>query len=98
MAGVDVYFQALDECADTAGKVGKRLVPADLLPKDAPPPKSFDSFVFGRLGNSKALSEQVENIWKETITTDLQQGGKKLEAVERALDQVQKNIRTADKP
>ncbi|GAA2643071.1 MULTISPECIES: hypothetical protein [Nonomuraea] len=101
MAGLDVHFQALDECARAAKNASKALVPGDMMsPRKLPPlpGKLTDSTVFGRLDNSQSLAIDIDKIWRDVLGTDLGLARSKLGGVERALDKVETNIRAADKP
>ncbi|MET9337152.1 hypothetical protein [Nonomuraea sp. NPDC003804] len=99
VAGLDVYFQALDECAGVAANAAKVLIPADILPDKTPPPsKVTDADVFGKYDNSQNLAADIDTIWRDHITGELGEARAKLGGVERALDKVQANIRAADQP
>ncbi|MFE3447472.1 hypothetical protein ACFXJ8_00945 [Nonomuraea sp. NPDC059194] len=103
MAGLDVHFQALDECARAANNASKALVPgammsAEKLPAPPKPGTPTDSTAFGRLGNSQSLAKDIDTIWHDILETDLGLARDKLAGVERALDKVEANVRAADKP
>ncbi|MFD1931559.1 MULTISPECIES: hypothetical protein [Nonomuraea] len=101
MAGLDVHFQALNECGRAAKNASKALVPGDMMAADklpALPGKLTDSTAFGKLDNSHSLAADIDKIWTEVVKDDLEEARNKLGGVERALDKVETNIRAADRP
>ncbi|MFG1703413.1 hypothetical protein ACFLIM_09475 [Nonomuraea sp. M3C6] len=93
MAGLDIHFDALDDCRTSAktlkGKFGDL---ADDYPADRP-----DSTIFGRLGDSSALADAVRSV-ETTADNEFGKAKSLMESVERALDLVQDNVRRANGP
>ncbi|TDC02125.1 hypothetical protein E1267_30070 [Nonomuraea longispora] len=93
MAGLDIHFDALDDCRTSARTVaGKFLDLAEAYPHDRP-----DSTIFGRLSDSSALADAVRDV---ELAADSEFGKAKslVSGVERALDLVQDNVRRANNP
>jgi hypothetical protein len=93
MAGLDIHFEALDDCRTSAktlmGKFGDL---ADGYPAERP-----DSTIFGRLGGSSGLADAVRAV-ETACDSEFGKAKSLLESVERALDLVQDNVRRANEP
>ncbi|GGQ02559.1 hypothetical protein GCM10010140_35920 [Streptosporangium pseudovulgare] len=92
MAGVDIHFQMLDQCRTTAKTLAGKFEELG----GQYPAKTADSSVFGRLTDSSGLAAALDTVEK-TLDDQLGRVGKKLRLVERALDQVQDNVRGANR-
>ncbi|QYC42421.1 hypothetical protein Nocox_24090 [Nonomuraea coxensis DSM 45129] len=92
MGGLEVHFQALEDCASAARKVAKEV--NDL--GGGFPAGATDSSIFGKLADSSGLASAVDAVEK-AADEELGQAGSKLEGVERALDKVRQNVRTANR-
>ncbi|MEV0236476.1 hypothetical protein [Nonomuraea sp. NPDC050786] len=93
MAGLDIHFDALDDCRSSAKTlIGKFGDLADGYPAGRP-----DSTIFGKLGDSSALADAVSTV-ETTADSEFGQVKSLVESVERALDQVQENVRRANDP
>ncbi|GAA3115415.1 hypothetical protein [Streptosporangium carneum] len=91
MAGIDYNYDALEQCRTTTrklvGKFGELGEPY--------PAKGTDSTMFGRLTDASALATAVDGIEK-TVDDELANVTGKLDGVERALNDVQDNVRAAN--
>ncbi|MFJ2030196.1 hypothetical protein [Streptosporangium sp. NPDC087985] len=92
VAGTDIHFDALDQCRTTTKKLAGKY--GDL--GGTYPATSTDSSIFGRLADSGALAGAVDMI-ENTVDSELGQVKSKLEGVERALDDVQENVRKVNR-
>ncbi|SNS79726.1 hypothetical protein SAMN05216276_101685 [Streptosporangium subroseum] len=93
MAGLDLHFDALEQCRTATNKVVKQFRALSGLY----PAQGSDSSIFGKLADSSALATALDDVEK-TIDSELGSVTSKLDAVERALDDVQRNVRKADNP
>ncbi|MEU1386289.1 MULTISPECIES: hypothetical protein [unclassified Nonomuraea] len=93
MAGLDIHFEALDDCRIAAHAVANKF--GDLA--DGFPATAVDSSIFGKLAGSSALATVVDGV--EGVT-DRECGKAKslVQSVERALDLVESNVRKANDP
>ncbi|MFI7697916.1 hypothetical protein [Nonomuraea sp. NPDC049480] len=91
MADLDLHFQALEDCASAARKVAREL--ADVV--STYPAKSTDSSIFGKLTGSSGLAGVIDEV-EGMVDGELGHAKSKLEGVERALDKVRDNVRTAN--
>lgn len=91
MAGIDYNYDALEQCRTTA----KKLVGKFGELGDPYPAKGTDSTVFGRLTDSSALATAVDGI-ERTVDEELANVTGKLKDVERALNDIEDNVRAAD--
>ncbi|MFI6918569.1 hypothetical protein ACIBIZ_01350 [Nonomuraea spiralis] len=93
MAGLDIHFDALDDCRIAAnGVVGKF---GDLA--DDYPAKAADSTIFGKLADSSALATVVDRV-ENTADREFSKAKSLVQSVERAMDLVQSNVRKANSP
>jgi hypothetical protein len=93
MAGLDIHFDALDDCRTSAKTlIGKFGDLADGYPAERP-----DSTIFGRLSDSSALADAVRGV-ETTCDSEFGKAKSLVESVERALDLVQDNVRKANDP
>lgn len=92
MAGVDVHFSALDRCR-TAAKTGATNFET-LLEKY--PAAATDSSLFGKVAGASALATVIDGV-ENTVSDERDEVVSKLRGTERALDDVETNIREADK-
>ncbi|TMR89959.1 hypothetical protein [Nonomuraea basaltis] len=91
MAALDLHFQALEDCASAARRVASEL--AELV--SAYPAKSTDASIFGSLSGSSGLADVVDQA-ENMVDGELGHARSKLQGVERALDKVRENVRTAN--
>ncbi|MFF0770440.1 hypothetical protein ACFYUK_16265 [Nonomuraea wenchangensis] len=91
MGGLEVHFQALEDCASVALRVGKEATELG----GGYPAGATDSLIFGKLADSSGLASAVDAIEKEA-GGELGQAGSKLKGVEAALDKVRQNVRKAN--
>ncbi|MEW9550472.1 hypothetical protein [Nonomuraea sp. NPDC050783] len=91
MGGLGLHFQALEECGSAARRVAKEI--SDLVA--GYPATATDSTIFGRLADSSGLAGAVDSVENE-VDAELGSARGKLEGVERALDKVRQNVRTAE--
>ncbi|MDA0635890.1 hypothetical protein OUY22_20915 [Nonomuraea sp. MCN248] len=87
-----LHFQTLDDCASAARKAARRFTELGA----GYPVKNTDASIFGKLDDSTGLAGLVGQV-EDLADTELGHAGKKLEGVERALDKVEQNVRTANK-
>ncbi|MFI9550143.1 hypothetical protein [Nonomuraea endophytica] len=95
---VDVSYQAFDECR-TRIRAASKEFDLDFILKDSqakPPAELTDAKLFGKLDGAAQLAAKVDATWTG-IRVELDSGQIKLESVERALNDVETNLRTADK-
>ncbi|MCK2215797.1 hypothetical protein MF672_018650 [Actinomadura sp. ATCC 31491] len=92
MGGLDLHFQALEDCASTARRVAKEASELG----GGYPAAATDSTIFGKLADSSGLAAAVDSV-ENAVDGELGQAGSKLEGVERALDKVRQNVRTANR-
>ncbi|GLW05002.1 hypothetical protein Misp01_01320 [Microtetraspora sp. NBRC 13810] len=85
---VDIYFDALDQCRTTARKVAGDFTELGA----AHPAASADSTMFGRLTDASTLAQAIDDVEK-TLDSELGAVATKLRGVERALDDVEGNLR-----
>lgn len=95
---VDVHFQALEECGKRAHKVAKMLSLDDAFQntESRAPTRPTATSIFGHLADSGALADAVDQVW-DGLRTDLSDGESRLGSVEKAIDEVEKNLRAASK-
>lgn len=95
---VDVHFAALQDCAGQAKKVAGTIgLDAAFSETEHRAPKgSVSPDTFGTLSNSGGLATQVDAVW-DALTKDLHFAKVRLEDVERSLDKVEINLRSATK-
>ncbi|GAA4507290.1 hypothetical protein [Nonomuraea ferruginea] len=91
VADLGLHFQALEECASAARKAASRLSELG----DDYPVTGTSSSIFGKLTDSSGLATLVDDV-ENTVDTELGHAGRKLRGVERALDKVEQNVRTAN--
>ncbi|WP_181019849.1 hypothetical protein [Nonomuraea typhae] len=102
MAGVDVYYDAFDDFRTACRKAASGMNVSDAITNDpkkpvkAPGPTT-DSSIFGKLAKSGTLATAVDGVWKE-LGDELGLVKSNLQGVERAIDQVETNLRKADTP
>ncbi|MER6943408.1 hypothetical protein ABT294_05225 [Nonomuraea sp. NPDC000554] len=105
MAGVDLSQKALEQLQDSVNGRATDIVklkdgkPMDKTPGEfgaAFPGKKPASKVFGKLADSEGLASAVDTV-EQKVSDELDAAKHRLDGVERALDQVRRNIRTADK-
>ncbi|MFG1613751.1 hypothetical protein ACGFI3_13380 [Nonomuraea wenchangensis] len=91
MGGLEVHFQALEDCASAARRVAKEAKELG----GGYPAGATDSSIFGKLADSSGLASAVDAVEK-AAGEELGHAGSKLEGVERALDKVRQNLRNAN--
>ncbi|MEV4104949.1 hypothetical protein AB0J42_32315 [Nonomuraea sp. NPDC049649] len=91
VADLDLHFQALEECASAARIAASKLYD---LAGDYPA-ESVSSSIFGKLSDSSSLAGFVDDVEK-LVDSELGHAHRKLKGVERALDKVEENVRTAN--
>ncbi|MEV7009906.1 hypothetical protein [Streptosporangium sp. NPDC051022] len=91
MAGIDYNYDALEQCRTTA----KKLVGKFGELGDPYPARGTDSTVFGRLTDSAALAAALDGVEK-TVDDELANVTGKLRDVERALNDIEDNVRRAN--
>ncbi|WP_329083757.1 MULTISPECIES: hypothetical protein [unclassified Streptosporangium] len=92
MTGVDIHFEALDRCRTTAYNLS--VLFNDLggeYPADA-----ADSSMFGKLADASALAVVLDVVEKK-LDSELGLVRGRLKDLEYALDDVEDNVRKADK-
>ncbi|MBB4918692.1 hypothetical protein ACFY19_39685 [Streptosporangium saharense] len=92
MAGIDYNYDALEQCRTTVKKLVGRF--GDL--GDPYPAKGTDSTMFGRLTDASNLATALDGIEK-TIDEELANVTGKLKDVEHALNDIEDNVRTANR-
>ncbi|MFD1930788.1 MULTISPECIES: hypothetical protein [Nonomuraea] len=93
MAGLEIYFDALEECASKAKGVGNQF---KAMADEAP--ASVGASVFGSLeGFSAKLSKAVNDL-EAKIDTETRHAENNLTKVEAAVHKVIENVRKADLP
>ncbi|MBT2224511.1 MULTISPECIES: hypothetical protein [Nonomuraea] len=95
---VDVHYQALEECGKRARKVANMLDLDDAFEgtKSSAPTGQTSSKTFGALKDSGDLATDVDKVWR-ALEEELQAGKSRLNSVEKAIDQVETNLRKAAK-
>ncbi|NUO96804.1 MAG: hypothetical protein HOV96_15060 [Nonomuraea sp.] len=93
MAGLDIHFDALDDCRTAAKTVAGKF--GDLA--DGYPAKAADSSIFGKLAGSSALATAVDLV-ESTADREFGKAKSLVQSVERALDLVESNVRKANSP
>lgn len=95
---VDVHYQALEECGKRARKVANMLDLDDAFEgtKSTAPTGQTSVKTFGGLKDSGGLATDVDKVW-QALNEELQAGKSRLNSVEKAIDQVETNLRKASK-
>jgi hypothetical protein len=93
MAGLDIHFEALDDCRTSAKTVSGKF--GDLA--EGYPARSADSSIFGKLAGSAGLAAAVDKV-ESTADGEFGKAKSLVESVERALDLVEDNVRKANSP
>ncbi|WP_336207641.1 hypothetical protein [Nonomuraea sp. LPB2021202275-12-8] len=93
MAVLDIHFDALDDCRSAAKRLAGKF--GELA--EGYPAETTSSSIFGKLAGVSALATAVDGVEK-TASSEFGKAKTLVEGVERALDQVQDNVRTANKP
>ncbi|NUR88107.1 MAG: hypothetical protein HOY71_28810 [Nonomuraea sp.] len=93
MAGLDIHFDALDDCRIAAKTVAGKF--GDLA--EGYPAKAADSSIFGKLADSSALATAVDLV-ESTADREFGKAKSLVQSVERALDLVESNVRKANTP
>ncbi|MFD0891224.1 hypothetical protein ACFQ08_42310 [Streptosporangium algeriense] len=92
MAGIDYNYDALEHCRTTVKKLTGKFGELG----DPYPAKVTDSTVLGRLTDSSTLATALDGIEK-TIDEELANVTGKLKDVEHALNDIEDNVRTANR-
>jgi hypothetical protein len=95
---VDVHFQALEECGKRARKAASMFDLDDAFDgtKSTAPRESASPATFGNLKDSGGLATDVDKVW-QALKDELHLGKTRLNGVEKAIDQVETNLRKAAK-
>ncbi|MEV3984452.1 hypothetical protein [Nonomuraea sp. NPDC049758] len=92
---VDVSYKALDECRTQINIAAKKMFLDDLLRlSPSKPPAQTDASLFGKLNGAPELAALMDAAWT-AIRVEIESCRLKLESAERALDDVENNLRTA---
>jgi len=93
---VDVSYQAFDDCRGRVRTASKEFDLGDIL-KDSQaktPAARTGATLFGTLTGAQELAAEVDAAWSG-IRAEISGGHAKLDGVERALDDVETNLRKA---
>ncbi|MGW4412185.1 hypothetical protein ACWEJ6_49880 [Nonomuraea sp. NPDC004702] len=93
MAGLDIHFEALDDCRIAAKTVAGKF--GDLA--EGFPAGAADSSIFGKLADSAALATAVDQV-ESVADREFGKAKSLVQSVERALDLVESNVRKANSP
>ncbi|WP_188191130.1 hypothetical protein [Nonomuraea sp. SYSU D8015] len=93
MAALDIHFQAIEDCADAARKAAEQLKYSAANADSSIFPKS----IFGKLGGSSSGLASVVSEVETMVGNEFGAARGKLDAVSRALDTVEQNVRTANR-
>ncbi|MFC4120079.1 hypothetical protein [Nonomuraea zeae] len=93
---VDVSYQAFDECRTRVRTASKEFDLGNVLKdsKSKAPAEPTSATLFGTLDGAHELAAKMDAAWTG-IRVEMNSGQIKLESVERALDGVETNLRTA---
>ncbi|WP_187414503.1 hypothetical protein [Nonomuraea sp. PA05] len=93
---VDASYQAFDECRTRVRTASQEFNLADILKdsKSKTPAERTDPTLFGMLNNVTDLTAQMDATWA-AVRAEIESGRLKLAEVERALSDVETNLRTA---
>ncbi|MEV0993352.1 hypothetical protein [Nonomuraea sp. NPDC050202] len=93
---VDVSYKALDECRVRVRTAANEFKLDDIVAdsKSKVPDERTDATLFGMLNNVTELTGKMDAAWA-AIRAEIDAGRIKLESVERALNDVETNLRTA---
>ncbi|SDH01190.1 hypothetical protein SAMN05421505_110104 [Sinosporangium album] len=94
MAGFDIHFQALKNCGSAVYRLAKDFDQGYGQLKPAP---RTDAALFGELEGGDALAAQIKSLEEGLIKKEFSDAAEKLRAVENALDQVEANVRAANR-
>ncbi|MFI6918934.1 hypothetical protein ACIBIZ_03185 [Nonomuraea spiralis] len=94
---VGVSYKALDECRTQINIAAKKFSVDEILKiSQRPPPAELtDVKLFAKLDGARELATQMDATWV-AIRVEIDSGQLKLESVERALDDVETNLRKAE--
>ncbi|MCF6467745.1 hypothetical protein FAF44_04880 [Nonomuraea sp. MG754425] len=94
---VDVSYQVFDECRGRVRETAKAFVLAEIIKetKSVDPGAVTHPALFGTLARAQELTTKMQNIWSG-IGGEIESGRTKLDLVERALDEVETNLRAAE--
>ncbi|MEV7803887.1 hypothetical protein AB0O28_13140 [Microbispora sp. NPDC088329] len=93
MAGFDIHFQALESCRTAVSKAWGQY---ESLHGGLPETPGTPAAAFGHVDGAAALAEAVGTAYA-ALTAETADARNKLKGVERALETVQDNVRTAHK-
>nr|WP_189181284.1 hypothetical protein [Microbispora rosea] len=93
MAGFDIHFQALESCRTAVRRAWGQY---ESLHGGLPDSPDTGSALFGRVDGAAALAEAVDTAYG-VLSAETADARTKLKGVERALEAVQDNVRTAHK-
>ncbi|NUW30233.1 hypothetical protein HTZ77_02140 [Nonomuraea sp. SMC257] len=95
---VDVHFQALETCGKRARSAANMLTVEDVFQDSSAkkPADAAQASMFGDLSHSGALAGKVNDVWS-ALKEELGTGRSRLQGVEKAIDQVETNLRKATK-
>ncbi|MBN6056481.1 hypothetical protein JYK22_31425, partial [Nonomuraea sp. RK-328] len=96
VAVLDVHYKALEECGNAAYRLAKDF---DQAYGELKPAAETDAAkLLGKLDGAAALVGQIKKVESETVKKEFGEAADRLRAVEKALDQVQSNVKEADTP
>ncbi|MGV9306424.1 MULTISPECIES: hypothetical protein [unclassified Nonomuraea] len=95
---VDVSYKAFDECRTRINIAAKGFDLDEIFKKtkSKPPAELTDAKLFGKLDGAQELAAKMDAAWSG-IRVELDSAQLKLESVERALNDVEANLRKAEK-
>ncbi|MEU7877329.1 hypothetical protein [Microbispora bryophytorum] len=93
MAGFDIHFQALESCRTAVSKAWGQY---ESLHGGLPETPGTRAAAFGHVDGAAALAAAVDTAYA-ALTVEVADARTKLKGVERALESVQDNVRTAHK-
>ncbi|MFF0866742.1 hypothetical protein ACFYUV_33630 [Nonomuraea sp. NPDC003560] len=93
---VDVSYKALDECRTRVHIASKDFALDEILKasKSQTPADTTEPRVLGMIPGVTDLAAKIDAVWA-AVRVELGSGQGRLEAVERALDEVESNLRKA---
>jgi hypothetical protein len=93
VAGFDIHFQALESCRTAVSKAWGQY---ESLHGGLPEAPGTPAAAFGHADGAAALAAAVDTAYA-ALTAETSDARNKLKGVERALESVQDNVRTANK-
>ena len=92
VAGFDIHFQALESCRTAVSKASGQY---ETLHGGLPETPGTRAAAFGRVDGAAALAGAIDTAFA-ALTAEVADARTKLKGVERALESVQDNVRTAN--